>query len=116
VRGKFAGETCFTAKGENYKESIMIHNASYLFTFVLKKSCVRTNGVVLCLPGAKSKTMRHWQQSQLALLPWLSLVQEWMAMRPGKSFSEFGVMETGSCFPANDVSLIERLFFGTYIY
>jgi hypothetical protein len=36
ARGKFAGETRFTAKGENYKESITICNASDLFTFVLK--------------------------------------------------------------------------------
>jgi hypothetical protein len=37
ARGEFAGETCLTAKGENYKESITIDNASDLFTFVLKK-------------------------------------------------------------------------------
>ncbi len=37
ARGKFAGETHFTAKGGNYKESITICNASDLFNFVLKK-------------------------------------------------------------------------------
>jgi hypothetical protein len=116
AKGKCAGETRFFAKGGNYKESIKICNASDLFTFVLKKSCMGTNGVVLCSPGAKTKTMRHWQQSQLALLPWLSMVREWTAMRPRKSFSEFSVTETGYCFPANDVSLIGRLFLGhTYI-
>ncbi len=56
-------------KGGNYKENITICNASDSFTFVLKKSCVRmngvvlyspeVNGVVLYSPGAKSKTMMH---------------------------------------------------------
>ncbi len=58
---------------------------------LLGAKLVRTNGVVLRLLGAKLETMRRRQQSQMALLPWLSLVREWTAKRSLKSFSKFGV-------------------------
>ncbi len=52
---------------------------------------LRENEWLWCLLGEKLETMRHRQQSQMALLPWLSLVREWTAKRSLKSFSEFGV-------------------------
>ncbi len=87
--------------------------------WVGEKSCVRTNGVVLSLPGAKSKTMNEASEAE-AKPVWLCsngcLCPEngWpgglpMLLRISASH------ETGSCFGARDLSLIGRLLLGMHM-
>ena len=89
-----------------------------------EKSCMRKNGVVLSLPGAKSKTMNEaseveakpvWLCSNGCLCPENGRPGGLLMLLRILASQETGSCETGSCFGARDLSLIGRLLLGTHM-
>ncbi len=87
--------------------------------WVGEKSCVRTNGVVLCLIAVKSKTMNEALEAEAKLI-WLCsndclcLENGWPWRLP-MLLRILVSQETGSCFGARDLSLIGRLLLGMHM-
>ncbi len=85
----------------------------------MKKSCVIKNGVVVSLPGAKSKTKNEGLEAE-AKPVWLCangcLCPEngWPGGLP-MLLRILTSQKTGSCFGARDLSLIGRLLLGMHM-